>query len=675
MTNNTVFLILLAAIIALMMAFFQYYYKNKNRDKVIILLTLLRFFSIFFLLVLLINPKIKSNIKEDVPPLLNVLVDNSTSMAYAKAEGKINTFIDEIKTNTNLTDRFDIDFYAFADKLYTQDTFAYNISETNITDPLQKLHLMLKDNVTSTILITDGNQTKGINYAHYRAKNPIYPVVVGDTLQYDDLRINQINVNSYANLNNNFPVEVFLSYKGTKKISHTFAVKQNGNVVFKKLLTFSKEQTSQKVQFNLKATTVGVQNFTCTIAPLPNEKNVINNQKNFSIEVIDEQSKILVLSEVNHPDIGMLRRSIGTNKQHEVSIQNNLNNKYQYQDYQLVIIYQPNNKFKKIFEDIELAKANVFMITGPVTDWNFLNDAQPFFSKEKVSKIENYVPFFNTDYSEFITEDINFSEFTPIEGYFGDIEFKVPHQAILYQSVLNFETENPLLATFTLDDRRGALLLGSNSWKWRMQTYVSQNSFEPFDNFFNKLIQYLSSNKKYDRLEVDYQPFTYANQDVVIKAQFFDATYVFDNTANLVLSLTNKLTKENLKIPFTLRDGHYEAIFKNLKSGDYRFSVQNEDKSVVKYGNFSVLPYDVEQQLSTANTRDLKLLAESSNGFVTHIQGTDTLIDSLLTDNRYKTVQRNKEQTHSLIHWKWLLGLIMLFFTLEWFVRKYYGKI
>ncbi|MET2984969.1 VWA domain-containing protein [Aureibaculum conchae] len=675
MTSNIILLIILAAIIALMMAFFQYYYKNKSRTKVNILLTFLRFFSIFSLLVLLINPKIKSTITEDVKPQLNVLVDNSTSVAYAKADDKVNAYVNQIKTNTALNDKFDVNSYAFADNLYTQDTFAYNISETNITNPLQKLNLMHKDNIAPTILITDGNQTKGANYAYYKAKNPIYAVVLGDTLQYDDLRINQINVNSYANLNNNFPVEVFVQFKGTQNVSNTFTIKQNGNIIFKKLLTFSNVQASQKVQFNLKAKAVGVQNFTCTIAPLSNEKNTINNQKNFSIEVIDEQAKILVLSEVNHPDIGMVRRSIATNKQHEVIIENNLNKKYQYKDYQLVMLYQPNNKFNNIVEDIEIAKANVFFITGSDTDWNFLNKAQPFFTKNSLSKIENYVPIFNSDYNEFITEDINFSDFTPLEVYFGELKFKVPHQTILYQSVLNFKTENPLLATFSLNDRRGAILLGSNSWKWRMQNYVSQNSFEQFDNFFNKLIQYLSSNKKYNRLEVDYQPFTYANQNVLIKAQFFDATYVFDNSASLVLSLTNKDTKENLKIPFTLNNNHYEVILNNLKSGDYNFSVQTEDKSNSKYGSFSVLSYDIEQQLSTANTKDLKLLAESSNGLFTHIDRIDTLIDSLLEDERYKIVQKSEEHTQSLIDWKWLLALTLLFLTLEWFIRKYYGKI
>ena len=41
--------------------------------------------------------------------------------------------------------------------------------------------------------------------------------------------------------------------------------------------------------------------------------------------MIDEQAKILILSEINHPDISMMKRSIEMNKQRKVEIENNLN--------------------------------------------------------------------------------------------------------------------------------------------------------------------------------------------------------------------------------------------------------------------------------------------------------------------------------------------------------------
>lgn len=675
MTSNTVLLLILAVIMAIMMAYFQYFYKTKGKSKTIIGLSFLRFSAILSLLVLLINPKIKSTEYEEVKPRLNILVDNSSSIAYANEQANIQAFIKQLKDNKPLNKTFSINYYAFSDDLYLQDTFTYKESGTNIVQSLKSLQDLHKGSVAPTILITDGNQTQGANYTFTTSNHPIYPVIVGDTLQYDDLKINQVNINSYTNLNNYFPVEIFVGYDGDQVINKTLNVYQNNNVVFHKQLTFTREKSSQKIQFDLPANSVGSQNFKCSIATLKNENNTINNQKRFTIEVVDEQAKILILSAVKHPDIGMIKRAISSNKQHKVIVENDLDKNIQYKDYQLIIVYQPNVKFKKIFKDLDVEKTNVFIITGTITDWNFLNDAQPYFSKKQIDKTEVYTPSFNADFDEFIIDDIDISNFNPLEDYFGDVSFSIPYKTIFFQNISNFTTKKPLLATFSIDNRRGAVLFGENSWKWRIQSHVNNNSFVKFDRFFNKLIQYVSSSKKYNRLEIDYQPFLYANKDVIIKAQFFDATYVFDKNANLTLSLTNKRTKETKKIPFTLKNKHYEVVIGNLNAANYSFSVTTENKKDSKYGRFTILPYDIEQQLTTANTKDLRSLANHTKGTFHTISSTAKLVKELLEDKKYRTIQKSKEQIISLIDWKWVLPFILFLLSVEWFVRKYYGKI
>ncbi len=675
MPLSTVFYIALAIIIALMMAFFQYFYKVTQKDNKNLVLATLRFLAIFSILLLLINPKFKSQQLTDIPPILNVLVDNSLSIAYAKQEDKVVKFVDELKNNTAVNKKFNINYYAFADNLHQRDSFSFDKPETNISKTLKTLESFNKDNVAPTILVTDGNQTYGSSYEFYKSNQQLYPVVVGDTLHYDDLKINLINVNSYTNLNNTFPVEVFLQYEGNKTIKKTVTIKQHNTIVFKKEVEFSKQNNSEKVVFHLPATTVGMQNYKCEISTLVNEKNTQNNLKNFSVEVIDEQAKILVLSEINHPDISMIKRSIETNKQRKVTVETNLSKNIQLEDYQLVIIYQPTNKFAKIFNKIKDNSVNLFIITGTQTDWDFLNTAQHFFVKNSIRKTEYYPAIFNDNYDEFIVEDIDFANFSPLEDYFGDIIFSVPHKTILYNNISNFATEKPLLATFMDTNRRGAVLFGENSWKWRMLSNVEQQSFQKFDTFFNKLIQYLSSNKRSSRLEIEYKPLVYNNSTILINAQFFDATYTFDNSANLLLLVTNQTTKETKKLPFTLKSNKFEVVLNNLTPGEYRFKVAVNNHTISRRGNFIVSEYAIEQQFITANTSNLKILANSSSGNFFHINETDRLVTQLVSDKRYVTVQKSTEKIVSLIQWKWLLILIILFFSLEWFVRKYRGLI
>ena len=675
MSLLTILYIVLAIILAFLLIFFQYFYKIKHRNSRNILLAILRFLAIFALLLLLINPKIKTQQLIEVLPTLNVVVDNSSSIAYTEQEGNIIELVGKLKNNATINKKFNINYYALTDDLYQQDSFSFDNPKTNILKALQTLTSFNKETIAPTILITDGNQTYGSNYEFYKSNQQLYPVVVGDTLNYDDLKINQINVNSYTNLNNKFPVEVFLEYDGNETINKIFTVEQRNTVVFKKQVEFSNQDNSHKIVFHLPANAVGMQNYKCTVSTLKDEKNIINNVKNFSVEVIDEQAKILIVSAINHPDISMLKRSIESNKQRKVTIENNLRKNFKLEEYQLVILYQPTEKFTKIFKTINNSPMNLFMITGTQTDWDFLNTAQQFFTKNKISKNENYSAIFNPSYDEFITEDIGFNDFYPLEDYFGDVNFSVPHKTILYQSIAGYSIENPLLATFIDNDRRGAVLFGENSWKWRMFINVEQQSFERFDNFFNKLIQYLSSNKRSNQLEITYKPFIYNNNDIIIGAQFFDANYTFDNSANLLLTITNNTTKEIKKLPFTLKNNAFELVLSSLNPGTYNFSVTVDNHTVSKSGNFTVSQYDIEQQFVTANTKDLKKIASTSNGNFFHINETDRLFADLLSDKRYATVQKRTEKIVSLIEWKWLLSFIILIFSLEWFIRKYRGLI
>ena len=86
-----------------------------------------------------------------------------------------------------------------------------------------------------------------------------------------------------------------------------------------------------------------------------------------------------------------------------------------------------------------------------------------------------------------------------------------------------FQLETPLLATFEINSRREAVLFGENIWQWRAQSYMNNTSFNEFDNFIGKLVQYLASNRqKSRRLNVDYESFYNGSQSIMlVKAEVF----------------------------------------------------------------------------------------------------------------------------------------------------------
>ncbi|WP_321538780.1 hypothetical protein [Flavobacterium piscinae] len=58
-----------------------------------------------------------------------------------------------------------------------------------------------------------------------------------------------------------------------------------------------------------------------------------------------------IVSSINHPDIGALKRAIESNQQRKVSILKPSQIK-SLQDFNVLILYQPTSEFKSVFEKI-----------------------------------------------------------------------------------------------------------------------------------------------------------------------------------------------------------------------------------------------------------------------------------------------------------------------------------
>ncbi len=501
METGTFLLIVLVAVTAMLVAAFQYFFKTKETGQLKYWLSFVRFLSIFFILLLIINPSIEKERIDIVKPALVIAVDNSTSIKYNALNNTVIDFVNQLQDDDELINKFAINTFGFGNEVYELDSLNFTEDKTNLAIPLNEFSSLYKSEIAPVILITDGNQTVGRNIEFVHYKDPVYPFVVGNTTVFEDIAITQLNINKNTYLNNQLPVELFIVYSGNNPVTKQLAIYHKGSIVYSKQLHFSKTENVKIESFFLTATQNGTQFYTAKIDALKDEQNILNNSRDFSIHVIDEQSKILILTSIVHPDIGMLKKSIESNKQRSVEISHVVDFKGNLSDYQLVIIYQPTGKFENIFKEIDTKKINCFIISGSNTDWNFLNSIQDNFKKEAISATENYSPVFNINYPNFINNDIGFSSFTPLEDKFGEVSFKIPYNSLLFQKIGIIETENPLLVTFENNNQKGALLLGENSWRWRMNSFAEFKTFELFDGFMSNIVQYMVSDIDKKKIE------------------------------------------------------------------------------------------------------------------------------------------------------------------------------
>jgi len=675
--TETITYIIISGILALVLALFQYIFKSKKTTKTYWLLVFLRFISVFSVLLLLINPKFDKVSFYDEKPNLIVAVDNSESIAYLDQSESTSNLIETLKQNEQLKDRFNLEFYTFGKTVNQSDSLGYNEKQSNIAQVFNRLTEVYNNSVSPTLLITDGNQTYGHDYEFVtnKYKQAIFPVILGDTTTYTDIKIQQLNVNRYAYLKNKFPIEIIATYNGNTTVNSQLRITSGTSTVYSQAITFSKAQTSQIVNINLPTNRVGVRSYKAEIIPLDNEKNKVNNVKNFAVEVIDQKTNVAIVSDIIHPDLGALKKSIESNEQRNAEILSTTEFLRQSEDFQLVIAYQPTNNFRSLFNEIDRLKLNKIVIAGTKTNWSLLNQLQNNYSQQVTNQSENFQPAVNKNYSTFIIDDLNFEAFPPLQSEFGETIFTVPFETLLFKTVNDTQLEEPLLATFEINNKREALLLGEGLWRWRAQSYLDEKSFDTFDNFVGKLVQYLGSKKRRSRLNVNYESFYNGNDNVKITAQYFNKNYEFNANANLNIILENKNTEDSKTYPFVLKNTNYQVDLSGLDPGEYSFTVKTTDGAISKSGELKILDYNVEQQFLNANVTKLERLATNSEGNSYFIDNTSTIISDLLSDTRFATIQKSSKKIVPLIDWKYLLVLIALSLAIEWFIRKYNGLI
>ncbi len=672
METSTLIYIVLAVLVSIAIAFFQYFYKVKRNPKINILLFTLKALSLFLLCLLFINPKVEILEKENIKPVLSVLVDNSISTKFFNEEEKVTSILKEIQENNNIQEKFNVEFFSFGNTTKVLDSLSFSETQTDISQAIEAVTELNKDRINTTILISDGNQTQGNDYEYLTIKNKVYPIVIGDTTQYQDIQISQLNVNNYSYIKNKFPVETLLYYQGKSTINANFSITNNGRKVFSKSLQFSPSNPTQTVSTNLVSNEKGLQYYRASISEISNEKNTKNNSKSFSVEVIDEQTKVLLISSFLHPDLGAIKKSIESNKQRKVDITLINDKDINFSDYQFYVLYQPNSYFKKIFENIN---SNYLLISGTKTDWSFLNSQQLGVQKQVINQSEEYSAIYNPSFLTFLQEDLGFNQFPPLRDKFGEIQLKKEGQTLLFQKYAGVETQQPLFTTIENNDQKFAVLFGEGIWKWRAASYSKEQSFESFDKFLGNVTQYLASNKKRKRLEVKVERLYPANAPITISAFYVDKNYQFDNRASLQLKITNTATKEQKTLPFSLVNNSHQVSVEGLSSGDYSYQVSVANQNIKSYGKFKITDYQIEEQFTNANVKKLNSLALKSNGELFYKNDIGSLLKKLSDDTSFYTVQKSTIKKQNLIDWKWILFLAVGLLALEWFIRKYYGKI
>ena len=215
--------------------------------------------------------------------------------------------------------------------------------------------------------------------------------------------------------------------------------------------------------------------------------------------------------------------------------------------------------------------------------------------------------------------------------------------------------------------------MGENIWKWRLENHLNKKSFEDFDLFADKIIQFLVSNASKKNLNVTYESFYNSGESIEITAEYFNKNYEFDEKAQLTIQVTNSKTKATKKYDLLKATNSYKVNLDGLEAGNYSFKVTEKQSNTSFSASFEVLDFEIEKQFVNPDKNRLEQLATNTNGKVYYPNQIENLIQSLLDNENYIPTQKEIIKKSPLIDWVWLLVLAITALATEWFTRKYNG--
>lgn len=670
MNLNLVFLLVLSALASGLLSYYQYFFK-KELDRGLMVPAFFRFLGIFCLLLLLINPRYHARKTVIEKPGLNVAWDASKSISLSGADIQVKELIDQIQNNTELNDQFDIQYFGFGESLRLGDSLSFSSGQTDIERALKQLNQLTSSETSPILLISDGIQTVGRNYTYAGSDQSVFPIILGDTIKKNDLEITQVNANAYVTLGNISEVEAFVTFSGQGSITSQLLLEKGGEIIDRKRLSFSEENSSTRVKFEIPAEEPGQHLYRIRLTPFPDELETLNNQKSFEIEVVNSQMQIAVIYAFPHPDLGMIKQSLEREKKKSVELIHVSEWKLQENDYSVHVLFQPDPRFKELFSYLNDKGKNYFLIAGASSDWKFLNGVQGAFRKRIMMLSEEAFPIFAQEFQSFYQEDIGFEDFPSLKVNLGEVDFRISQEPLIWQSINGIQSGQPLLTVYQEEGARRVVLFGENLWKWRTFVFQRDESFDSFDRFFDALIQYLYLTERKQSLELFYDKTNFDDQRIKILARKYDSNLNLDLTSPLEL----RLEGEERTYPMYVNNGYYEVQLGDLNPGGYRFSIVDPTTEAMRSGNFEVVSYSAEQMSLTSDVSSLTYLADKTKGQVFYPSEMDELIAHLAKQPEFKPVEKVEKKRISLIDQKWLLALIVLSLSIEWFIRKYRGLV
>jgi len=680
--SNALLILVPTVVMVVSLAWFTYWSKSEQSFYTKLqrqVLVTLRSLALTLVSILILAPVFQLYQNYKKKPLIIIATDNSESLS-----GFQKTYEETVnKVKQGLKD-YRLEQWTFGQTAKKNSTPDFTEVQSNYTElfrSIQNTHL--PSAVSAMVLVGDGIFNTGTDpvFSSRTVNYPVYTIGIGDTTQQIDAAILKVQHNQTAFLDNYFPIEVDLSFKNLAKQDAELKVLQGNDLVEQRHITIDNSDFFQQEQIRLKAENVGILNYRVELSQFGSEQNLGNNQFDFSIRVINQKQKILIVSNGASPDNAALIRLISPQKNYKYTLITDDSEKLDAANFDLIILNGLPDKTganSLLIQDVQKAKRPTLWITGMETDYQRLNNFSPGFRFGEVKNIEYASSVINKDFDFFQLEDFwpeQIEAWPPLQVPFSEIELNGNWETLAYQSVQQIDLARPLISMGRVEGTKMALISGEGIWKWRIYDFAQNGTNEIFDDLFLKLIDYLILKPNEDNFNIYYQPAYTEDQEITLEAELLDANFEPLNNPEVELNIAAE-KGDSYKYTFDKIDRNYNLNIGKLPVGNYSLTatVDFAGKQLVENGAFRVDKIQLEQTNLQANFNTLYQIAQTTGGQFATASKLEEIFDAFKKDANLESQKFKQMVFKELIRFKWLAIFIILLLILEWFLRKYWGS-
>lgn len=666
----------------------------------------------FALLVLfMLDPALILISPEKVEPFILALVDISKSMSVADNgdESRLMRALSGAEAlESSLRKYRGVDFRAipFSNGLHLEIFDMDDISEavgdgTDIAGSLLEAETMFRNrNLRAVVLFTDGRITRGMTRPVVSPSIPVFSIGIGDTLERPDVSIAELSFDRVVHTGTRASVVAVIEAPGFTEREIEVSLHEGAAVLDRKTVTTGTDPAAVEVTLRYTPALEGEHELRVGVAPVEGEERLENNTEPFRVRVLKESLRVLFIDQYADWNFTFLRRIADGSERVELDAVTSHpgrgfvlkpgDERFDFpmrtsdlQRYDLVIVSddevfltEPHN-MRVVAEYVERGGSLLLLADehSPLLEAGLPEGLFPLIPVGRRRIISSEL-------------DIGINEGDaghPLAILFEGMQAPPPIPA----RIAGFEATGAAYVPLEMCDRSGcypflalqrsgggvtAVLLGFPLWRWML---TGGEDVSAYETLFGALIPYLAEGSREPSLTVEMSRTVYRTGEPVAVTAYTQGACTAMDLRGEVRSTDGG--EEGLVSTFMFEPdlqgrGYARSEIGPLEPGSYSVTVTETRPSgadVTGTAEFGVQLVSTEFLKTSRDVAFLRYLAGLSGGRTFELEDAAVLPGEL----DFQEIVRERKETMEFRSSPLLLLATILFLSVEWLLRKFWGLV